>query len=205
MLLGNIIGLPSEDYAQNNVPFPTPASQRIVSLAPSITETLFALGIGGQVVGGTDDCFFPSEVKNIPKIGNYYRPNIEAIVRLRPDLVILLTQHLILEQGLSHLGIRTLSVDHDRVDGILSGIINIGNTCKRHEAAEKLVTDLKTRIEQVKTTTRNLPRPRVMVTIGRNMGSEGLGNIYQDYRSLDIGNDLVRKQHKTEETCAMLP
>ncbi len=88
LLLGALAGLPAATGAQSAGLASGPGAKHIVSLAPSITETLFALGLGGQVVGVTDDCFFPSEVKNIPKIGNYYRPNIEAIVRLKPDLVI---------------------------------------------------------------------------------------------------------------------
>ena len=64
------------------------AQQRIVSTAPAITETLFAIGAGDRVVGVSDFCHYPIEVKTRTKIGSYLRPNVEAIVRLRPDLVI---------------------------------------------------------------------------------------------------------------------
>lgn len=64
------------------------AQQRIVSTAPAITETLFALGLGSRVVAVSTYCHYPAEVASRPKIGTYLQPNIEAIVRLKPDLVI---------------------------------------------------------------------------------------------------------------------
>ncbi len=69
--------------------------RRIVSMAPSITETLYALGLGDRVVGVTRDCHYPPEVENVKKTGNvggYYDPNFEAIVALKPDLVIMLEE-----------------------------------------------------------------------------------------------------------------
>ena len=62
------------------------AAQRIVSTAPSITETLFALGLGPHVVGVSQYCEWPAEVAKLPRVGSYVQPNLEAIVRLRPDL-----------------------------------------------------------------------------------------------------------------------
>lgn len=64
-------------------------AQRIVSLAPSTTETLFAIGAGGQIVGITDYCNYPQETKSKPKVGGLVNPNIEAIAGLNPDLILL--------------------------------------------------------------------------------------------------------------------
>ena len=63
------------------------AQTRIVSTSPAITETLFALGLGGRVVAVSDYCHYPPEATRLPRIGSYLTPNIEAIIRLRPDLV----------------------------------------------------------------------------------------------------------------------
>src|SRR5436190_23562684 len=63
--------------------------RRIVSTAPSITETLFALGLGDSVVGVSQHCHYPPEALKRPKVGTYVNPNVEVIVSLRPDLVIL--------------------------------------------------------------------------------------------------------------------
>src|ERR1700722_13848140 len=62
--------------------------RRIVSTAPSITEALFALGLGSQVVGVSRFCDFPPEVEKLPKVGTYLKPDPEAIARLSPDLVV---------------------------------------------------------------------------------------------------------------------
>ena len=63
--------------------------QRIVSLAPSLTETLFALGLGDRVVGVTDFCDFPPEASSKPKVGGVINPSVEVVVSLKPDLVLI--------------------------------------------------------------------------------------------------------------------
>ncbi|KUK61647.1 MAG: Putative ferric ion ABC transporter, partial [Synergistales bacterium 57_84] len=65
-----------------------PAPERIVSLAPSITESLFAIGAGDRVAGVTDHDVFPEEVRAIPSVGGYYDPSLERILALSPQLVI---------------------------------------------------------------------------------------------------------------------
>src|SRR6185295_18110750 len=68
---------------------PTPArAQRIISLAPSVTETLFTLGVGPRVVAVSDYCDYPPETAALPRIGSFLVPNVEAIIALRPDVVI---------------------------------------------------------------------------------------------------------------------
>src|SRR5215475_8698705 len=63
-------------------------SRRIVSLAPSVTETLFAVGAGSDVVGTTDLSDFPPEAQKIDRVGSYLKPNVEAVIAHRPDVVI---------------------------------------------------------------------------------------------------------------------
>jgi iron complex transport system substrate-binding protein len=65
-----------------------PRPHRIISLAPSVTETLFALGAGDQLVGICTFCDFPAEVERIDRIGAYLTPNVEAIIAKAPDVVI---------------------------------------------------------------------------------------------------------------------
>src|SRR5258705_5734732 len=69
-------------------PTPNPAPKRIVSLAPSVTETLFALGVGDRVVAVSDFCDYPPEVKRLPHVGSFNAPSVEAVLGQRPDLVI---------------------------------------------------------------------------------------------------------------------
>ena len=87
------------------------SSERIVSLSPSVTETLFELGLGDRVVGVTSFCKYPEEALNLPKVGAYLDPNYEAIVALTPDLVILRKEFEEAKMQLEDLGIRSLTVD----------------------------------------------------------------------------------------------
>src|SRR5215475_11478098 len=79
--------------------------RRIVSTSPSITETLFALGLGPRVVGVSEHCRYPEAVTKLPKVGTFLRPNAEAIASLRPDLVILHKRPNDLPERLGRLGI----------------------------------------------------------------------------------------------------
>ena len=144
---------------------------RIVSLAPSVTETLFALGLGDRVVGVTRYCRFPPEALTKAKVGGYYDPNYEEIVRLRPDLVIMLAEHEAPKKHLQSLQLATLAVSHGKIAEIIRSITIIGERCGAGEKAGEIVADINRRIEKIKTRTRGLPRPRVLVSVGHGMGS----------------------------------
>ncbi|MGH7879693.1 MAG: helical backbone metal receptor, partial [Candidatus Binataceae bacterium] len=92
-------------------PYPAGAGQqRIVSLAPSVTETLFALGAGDEVVGVSQYCDYPPAVLDLPRVGSFLTPNVEAIAALRPTLVIGLSTSSDLREirALEAMGIATL-------------------------------------------------------------------------------------------------
>src|SRR3984957_21095933 len=99
-------------------------AQRIVSLAPAITETLFALGAGPQVVGVSQYCDYPPQVLKLPKIGTFLTPNIEAIAGLRPTLVIGLQTSSDLREirALNARGYQTLMGGDNSIAGIEAGI-----------------------------------------------------------------------------------
>src|SRR3954470_481013 len=106
---------------------PPGGAARVVSLAPSITEVLFELGLGDRVVGVTRYCVFPPEARAKPQIGGYYDPNYEAISAARPDLAVVLPEHAEIRKELEHLGLKVLTVDHTSVQGILASIQLIGD------------------------------------------------------------------------------
>src|SRR5258708_24590295 len=93
---------------------------RIVSTAPSITETLFALGLGDHVVGVSSYCHYPPEVASRQRIGTYLRPNVEAIVALRPDLVILQSLPNGAGPQLARMKLNILELDHGNLEHSLS-------------------------------------------------------------------------------------
>ena len=152
--------------------------ERIVSLAPSITETLFALGLGDRIAGVTRFCTYPPEARSKPHIGGYYDPNYEAITALGPDLVVLLNAHVAAQQNLARLGVPTLAVNHKDIDGILDGILTLGKYCGAQKKSVAMVHDLKTRMQKIRDRVKTLQTPRVLVCVGRNMGNAALGDVY---------------------------
>jgi iron complex transport system substrate-binding protein len=147
--------------------------KRIVSLAPSITETLFALGLGDRVIGVTSYCTFPPEVKNIEKVGGYADANIEKIVSLHPDIVILTREHSHQKEALENFGIRTLTVDNSDFSKLRSSFVMIGKVCGASTASDSLVNVFNASIPDVNTP--DSSKPRVLLCIGRD--APGSGNI----------------------------
>ncbi len=156
----------------------TPACKRIVSMAPSLTEVLFALGLGEAVVGVTRYCDYPPEAKTKSPVGGFLDPNYEAILSLVPDLVVLLQEQGEAEKYLAEMGLSTLTLNHSSVTGIINSIAAIGEACGAADKARHLVNDLEARIARVRAKTAELPRARVMVAVGRNLNETSLGNIY---------------------------
>jgi iron complex transport system substrate-binding protein len=125
---------------------------RIVSLSPAITETLFALGAGPKVVGGTEADDFPAEAKALPDVASFTGVNIEAVVAARPDVVIAggngLTPPADIEK-LRSLGISVVVVYADSVDAVLRDISLIGKVAGQDAAAAQLVGAMKSRIDEL--------------------------------------------------------
>jgi len=148
--------------------------RRIVSLAPSITETLFALGLGDRVVGVTTYCDYPAEAQAKPRVGDYFRPNYEAVVARRPDLVITLAEDSAAHAALTSLGIDVLKVDHRTIGGILESIDTIGRVCGRQREAREMRAGMEERIRRVREMAAGRRPHRVMISIGRTFGGEAI-------------------------------
>ncbi|MBN1912076.1 MAG: ABC transporter substrate-binding protein [Pirellulales bacterium] len=141
--------------------------QRIISMAPSLTEMLFALGLGDRVVGVTRYCNYPPEVKAIPPVGGLADPNLEAMAALEPDLVLMVASGKRWQPALNTLRIPTLVVDHRDVDGILASITTIGQACGAEEQAAALLDDMQARLARIKRRTAHLTPPRVLMVVDR--------------------------------------
>jgi iron complex transport system substrate-binding protein len=152
------------------------ACRRIVALAPSITETLFALGIGDRVVGVSRWSDYPPEAASRPIVGGYFDPNYEAILALRPDLVVVLQEQHRVKRGLEKLGLRTLAVRHQDIDGILASLPLVGHACGAEAKAAVIAADIRARLDYVQSQTTGLSRPRVLLVIQR---LHGTGRIQQ--------------------------
>jgi len=144
---------------------------RIISMAPNITETLFALGLESRVIGVTKFCKYPPEAAKKAQVGGFFDPNYEAMVALKPDLVILLPEQEQAKKYLENLGIATLTVHNRLIGEILYTIIVIGKTCGKEKEAYEMVGGIRSRIETVKKKTESLERKKILVSVGRTPGS----------------------------------
>jgi iron complex transport system substrate-binding protein len=141
--------------------------QRIVSTAPSITEMLYALGLGDRVVGVTRYCRYPPEAQLKPKIGDYTSPNLEAIAALKPDLVIIQTNPVRLAERLGALRLKSLEIDQENIAALYKSIRVVGDATGVATGAAQLVESIRAKLEQIRQRAAALPRKRVMFVIGR--------------------------------------
>jgi iron complex transport system substrate-binding protein len=179
--LAKVTLLTPDQSTQENatrLPKPTPNLHRIVSLAPSVTEILFAIGVGERVVGVTRYCDYPPEAKEKGVVGGFLDPNYEAIVRLEPDLAVILDIQSEPKEHLESIGIEVLQVDHRTLEGILNSITLAGEACGAQETAVPLVVDIRARIEVIRQKTLHLKRPRVLISAGRTLGTGRLEEVF---------------------------
>lgn len=115
--------------------------ERIVSLAPGITETLYALGLGEQIVGVTRFCEWPEDAATKHKIGGYREINLEAIIRSGANLAIIPANMAHYKELIEGLGISVLLFDTQSLENFLKDVIRLGNLTGRLEQAKKLITD----------------------------------------------------------------
>ncbi len=138
--------------------------ERIVSHVPSITETLFALGLNERIVGVSDHCDYPEEANSKPKIGGYFAPNIEAIVALEPD-VVFTDGHVASIAQLDNFGIPFVVLDPGDIDWVLRDIALLGRITGTEQTATKITDDMRSQIDAVVSTVGNATRPRVFYVI----------------------------------------
>jgi iron complex transport system substrate-binding protein len=156
---------------------PGRAYLRIVSLAPSITENLYVLGMMNRVVGVTRYCDYPPEALDKAKVGGYYDPNYEAILALEPDLIIMLAEDEAPRKHLAELGFNIVVVDNKSIEGILSSIETIGDACGVAQKAKAVTNDLRARMKRLEEKTAGLPHPRVMISVWRDTGTGTLEDV----------------------------
>ncbi len=140
------------------VAFPVSAAEpasppgRIISLAPSMTEILFALGLGDHIAGVTTFCDYPEEAKKKPKIGGMSNPSLEAVVSLKPDIVVMTTDGnpKEFEERLVSMKIRTYVFTARRIAQLPQGIRELGAALGVKERAEKLAREIEVGIGKIK-------------------------------------------------------
>ncbi len=167
-----------------------PSYQRIVSLAPSITECLFAVGAGDQMVGVTNYCEYPEEANSLTKVGGHYDLNYETLISLKPDLVVCLPSSPEIHQRLRALDIEVMPVESSSVSGIMQSLIQLGEKTGNLAEAEKVVADMEMRIAKVKAQRVDQPSRKILVSIGQNTGEAAVQNLFIAGRN-NFYDDLI--------------
>lgn len=157
--------------------------RRIVSLAPSLTETLFALEVGESVVGVTDYCDYPEEARTRPKVGGIINPSAEAIVALQPDLVLIARETNRREtlEALERLHIPVFVVNSERLDDVYRMIRDVAAAAGVPARGEELSRRLDARAAAVEKAIRGYPPRRVFLLVGlQPIVTAGQGSFLDD-------------------------
>jgi len=167
-----------DDAQKKNEPDFQVQYNRIISLSPNITEILFALGLGDKVVGVTRFCKYPPEAKEKMQVGGYLDPNYEAILSLKPDVVVLLPENEQVKNSLSELNIKYLVVNNKNVSDILKSIDFLGKEFSVNKKAENITSNIRVKMNRIQAKTNDSNRPKVMIVVERTMGTGVIEDIY---------------------------
>jgi iron complex transport system substrate-binding protein len=167
---------------------------RIVSLAPAVTETLFALGEGGAVVGVSQYCDYPPAATRLPRVGTFLTPNVEAIAALRPDLIIgpglSSSRHEV--RTLEAMGYPTMTVNDSSLYGIEQSITLIGERTAQAQVARRLLGAIQAHLDEVRARLKNTrPRTVVMLVGHQPMVAVGRGTFLDDLLHLAGAHNIA--------------
>lgn len=150
------------------------AQHRLVSLSPSATEVVAALGATPLLVGVDDYSKFPPEIEKLPKVGSFLTPNLEVIVSLRPTLVIVDDVHKPAAGALRDAGLQTIECPIHSLPDVKKALLNVGAKLGKSDEAKRVADQIESALD---TAAANRPakRPRVLAILDREAG--GLGNL----------------------------
>lgn len=170
--------------------------RKIISLAPSNTEILFALGLGDRVVARTDYCNYPPEAEAKPSVGGFSTPNIEEIVAMDPDLILATSMHEaeIIPQ-LESYGLTVIGLMPATLGETLAAIIIVGQVTGMEKTAEDLVNNMQKRIDAVKNKTNDLSGDdltRVLYVVWHDpLMAAGSGTFHDEFINLSGGTNIA--------------
>ena len=167
---------------------------RIVSLAPSVTETLFALGAGPDVVGVSQYCDYPPQVLSLPRVGSFLTPNLEAIIALRPTLIVGLELSSDVRQirALDSMGYPVLLVSDDSLNDIETSIERVGARINRMDEARQLVAQIQSQVAAVQQRLANVKPERALMLVGHQpIVAVGTGNYLDELMRIARADNIA--------------
>lgn len=169
------------------------APARLVSISPSETETLFALGLGEQVYGVSDFCDYPAEALKKPKMGSIVKPNEEALLASNADLIVTgVSMKTPTVEQLRSLKLNVFKVEPKTVDDVLNNTLLFGQIFNKQEQAEKLVAEMKADRQKVTDAVKNLqPEQKKRVLLEFSPGwTVGKGEFMDELITLSGGINI---------------
>ncbi|MBN2590564.1 MAG: cobalamin-binding protein [Sedimentisphaerales bacterium] len=199
-----IIIFASQRHNEEEIPASDKIPERIVSLAPNITEILFELGLGDKIIAVDNDSDYPPQVDKIDKVGTFWQPSTESIIAMKPDLVITLwfAQQKSVAETLENLGYKVLVLRMEKFDELPEAIQKIGDVTGVSQKAEQLISDIENKINELKIKFQQNKNTKVLWVIqeeplrvaGRNTflnelveaagGENAIGQTLQQYPSI---------------------
>jgi iron complex transport system substrate-binding protein len=166
---------------------------RVVSLAPNLTEIVFALGDGNRLAGDTDYCDYPAEAVQKPHVGGPVNPNLEEVVALRPDLVLATSiNRRETVSALDSIGVPVFVVDPHSVEEMIASVEHIGNAIGTEKSAATLAGDLRARLADLDRRLAGAALRRVLFVVWTDpLISVGRGTFIEDALRRAGGRSVV--------------
>jgi iron complex transport system substrate-binding protein len=149
----------------------TTSAVRIVSLVPALTEMLFAIGAGPQVIAISSYDEFPPEVTSLPRVGALLDPDMERILALRPDLVVSYGSQTDVQAQLARAKIRVFSYKHAGLAGVFTTLKDLGAAVGRPAESDNLARQIRTGLDAIQARVRGRPQPRTLLVFERDPAS----------------------------------
>ena len=141
---------------------------RIISVIPAVTEMLFAIGAGPQVVGVGSFDEYPAEVRTLPRVGALLDPDLERILALRPDLVVVYESQVDFRRQLERASVPTFVYKHAGLADVTQTIAAIGSRTGRVTEAASVVRAIESKLKEIRTRVEGRPRAKAMIVFGRD-------------------------------------
>ena len=157
--------------SSETLPSHTGTPRRIICMSPAVTELLFALGCGDYIVGVSDFCTWPPETSKKDKIGGTFNPNFEKLTAMTPDLIIIQGRSEKAAQFCRKKNISLLQVEVNDIKTIYNDLNLLGRKLDCAEQAERLCTEIRQTLSEIKAKAAKFRKRRVFFSLGRTSGS----------------------------------
>jgi len=201
VLLISILNITSCSSNSTDIPAETKEAVKIICGSPSITEIVFSLEKGEQVVGVSDYSVYPPAALNRPKIGGLFNPNRERIISLKPNLFIAQGKNAAISRLCREQGIELLSVRLDSLADIPAAILLLGQRLKAEKQADYMIRTIEQELTSVKNLTSRYPPRKVFITLGHTPGdltglmTSGPGTFLHELIEIAGGENIFADAH----------